>query len=411
MVFCDYCKRKIVGVLPHKCKFCHRIHCTDHLLPELHECKKLPHGKWPGGTTQSIKLKPQIDRPEHPISPPRPEPRNQKDIFSIFAQSKFKHWLNSREHHKYDWHGRLTCLVTTALIFVASIVALRIFYFNANELNTIKLWIIKLAGILLLISLFFIIKYGWKLIEEVPNILKRQKNWLKYLVILIVLILLWQAYNHKTDVLNPVFDAYNKTNFSLFVPINFGNFSFDSTTSSSPSYVNTNKTNTGMGGFISGIIDQKSQIDILALEEEVHRLINIERTNNGLTLLSLDSKLANIARAHSQDIVARNFFAHDNPDGQDPTARATAAGYSCYKNYGSYYTNGIAENIAETPIYSDVIGCGSTTSLGSLAKCIVDRWMSSSGHRQNILTSTYSKEGIGIAYSSDNKAYTTEDFC
>jgi uncharacterized protein YkwD len=181
--------------------------------------------------------------------------------------------------------------------------------------------------------------------------------------------------------------------------------------SPSPTENKIKDKNSGLGNFISGIFDPKSQIDISELEQEVHNLINSERTNNGLRPLSWDDNIVTIAREHSKDMVDRNFFAHVNPNGEDPTERAKRHGYSCVKDYGSYYTYGLAENIAETPIYSDVIGCGSTTSLDSLAKCIVDGWMGSPGHRENILTSTYTKTGIGIAYSDDDKAYSTQDFC
>jgi len=166
-----------------------------------------------------------------------------------------------------------------------------------------------------------------------------------------------------------------------------------------------------VSNFIEGVIDPKSQIDISELEQRVHNLVNIQRTNNGLNPLSFDSELADISRSHSQDMAQNNFFEHTNLRGQDPTNRANAAGYSCYKDYGSYYTEGIAENIALTPIYSSVEGCGSTTNLDSLAECIVNGWMTSPGHRENILTSTYDKEGVGIAYSEDNQAYSTENFC
>jgi uncharacterized protein YkwD len=46
-----------------------------------------------------------------------------------------------------------------------------------------------------------------------------------------------------------------------------------------------------------------------------------------------------------------------------------------------------------------------------IAQSTVDGWMTSPGHRQNILTSTYNREGIGVAIDSDNKVYITEDFC
>jgi uncharacterized protein YkwD len=109
-------------------------------------------------------------------------------------------------------------------------------------------------------------------------------------------------------------------------------------------------------------------------------------------------------------MVERNFYSHVNPSGEDPTDRGVRNKYSCRKDYGSYYTHGLAENIAKTPIHSNVIGCGSTTNLESLAKCLVKGWMESPGHRENILTTTYNHTGIGIAFS-DNVAYSTQKFC
>ena len=165
------------------------------------------------------------------------------------------------------------------------------------------------------------------------------------------------------------------------------------------------------GNLISGIFDPKSNIDIGDLEIRIHELVNYERTSRGLRALSLDYRISDIAREHSSDMIYRNFFDHENPSGEDPTDRANNVGYFCRKDYGLYYTEGLGENIAMTPIYSDVLGCGSTTNLESLAECIVDGWMESPGHRKNILTETYTLEGIGVTYSSDNKAYSTQDFC
>jgi uncharacterized protein YkwD len=45
-----------------------------------------------------------------------------------------------------------------------------------------------------------------------------------------------------------------------------------------------------------------------------------------------------------------------------------------------------------------------------IAECTVNGWMDSYGHRQNILTSTYDKEGIGVAVTEYNTYYITQDF-
>lgn len=145
------------------------------------------------------------------------------------------------------------------------------------------------------------------------------------------------------------------------------------------------------------------------MESKIHALINEERVINGIFSLQYDDALAEVARRHSQDMAIRNYFSHYNPEGMGPTERAKALGYPCYKNYGSYYTDGIAENIGLTPI-GDVIGCGDVYSMDDIARCCIDGWMTSPGHRQNILDTSYDKEGIGIAVSSDDKIYITEDF-
>lgn len=163
-------------------------------------------------------------------------------------------------------------------------------------------------------------------------------------------------------------------------------------------------------------VSGQPNINIGELEKEIHDLVNNERHSYGLSMLQLDSKLSDVARAHSVDMSLNEYFSHVNLKGQDPTARATSAGYSCFKSYGGYYTNGIAENIFQNNLYSSVtfaegVPIYSWNSQSELASSTVNGWMSSTGHRQNILTATYDREGIGIAISSDDKIYITQDFC
>ncbi|PKG33867.1 MAG: hypothetical protein CW742_00655, partial [Methanoregula sp.] len=87
-------------------------------------------------------------------------------------------------------------------------------------------------------------------------------------------------------------------------------------------------------------------IDPSSLETRIHALINDQRRQNGLSTLSSDSFLASIARGHSYDMSLRSFFEHTNPDGLDARARGEWAGYPCVREYDTYYTEGISENIA-----------------------------------------------------------------
>ena len=159
------------------------------------------------------------------------------------------------------------------------------------------------------------------------------------------------------------------------------------------------------------------QINTSFLEERVHELVNDERMANGLNALDPDLRLSEIARLHSQDMAANNYFEHVNLQGQDATDRGTAAGYTCRKDYGSYYTYGLAENLFQNNLYDSVTYLNSDpisydwNSVEEIAQTSVDGWMESPGHRRNILTPTFDREGIGVAIATDDKVYITENFC
>jgi uncharacterized protein YkwD len=133
----------------------------------------------------------------------------------------------------------------------------------------------------------------------------------------------------------------------------------------------------------------------------IHDKINEERKQNGLKELSWDSKLALIAEKHSKDMGQREYYSHVTPEGLEPTDRANNAGYSCKKNYGSYYTIGISENLFQI---KGLIG-----GYENISDSVVEGWMNSPGHRKNILEKNYDREGIGIAI--DNGWQITQNFC
>jgi uncharacterized protein YkwD len=109
-------------------------------------------------------------------------------------------------------------------------------------------------------------------------------------------------------------------------------------------------------------------------------LLNNERAKAGLIALQPDPQLTAASLAHSQDMVARQFFAHDAPGGSSPVSRMRAAGY--IPASGAWQ---VGENIAW--------GSGSYGSLGS----IMQAWMNSPPHRENILDPAFRDVGVGIA--------------
>jgi uncharacterized protein YkwD len=124
------------------------------------------------------------------------------------------------------------------------------------------------------------------------------------------------------------------------------------------------------------------------LETEVVRLINQERTDRGLPALSIDVRLLEAARLHSEDMADQDYFSHTSLDGRSPWQRISDAGY---------------------PMASG----GETIAAGySTAAAVVQGWMNSSGHRAILLGSSYEHVGLGYAYDPDSTYghYWTGDF-
>jgi len=211
---CSKCGKKIDG-LPFKCHRCHQTHCDVHRLPEDHNCESLKRYKegnrerWRRGIKDTFgtpsypKFNPPTSRPfkektkrKSKYNPPM-EIKKKKSI-KDFSKETFEaigHWLKRRTHRYYNYSERFEYISPTLLKLIVSIVAFAIFYSNRQELNDINLWIIKLGSVLLLASLYFIIKYGYKVFEEIPDLFKWQKRWLRYLIIIIMALLICSRYS------------------------------------------------------------------------------------------------------------------------------------------------------------------------------------------------------------------------
>jgi uncharacterized protein YkwD len=142
-------------------------------------------------------------------------------------------------------------------------------------------------------------------------------------------------------------------------------------------------------------------------EEEIHRLVNVERKKYGLPSLSYDLKLTNIAKLHSYDMFERDYYAHESPEGKGASDRGLAVGYNCkiHVSPTSYY-EGIGENLSKYSSTSLVFW----ESPESIAKRTVDGWMNSPPHKENILTDHYQQEGIGVKIGVFD-IYATQNFC
>lgn len=151
----------------------------------------------------------------------------------------------------------------------------------------------------------------------------------------------------------------------------------------------------------------------------VHEKVNQFRRQQGLEVLAYDEALKRIAAAHSRDMAARGYIAHVNPEGQDPTERAQLAGYPISTRLdGGTVKMGIGENIYQGHLYrSSAYSVESGTKYvkhawlteDQLAEAAVQGWKDSPGHRKNLLTDHYQRQGIGLALADDGKLFITQN--
>lgn len=124
---------------------------------------------------------------------------------------------------------------------------------------------------------------------------------------------------------------------------------------------------------------------ITAQEENAFLLLNQDRAANGRSALELDPALCDLARLKSRDMYLNNYFSHTSPTYGSAAQMLSAYGYA--------FTS-VGENIAHH----------ATVEKAQAA------FMSSSGHRQNILGSQWTKVGIGVWEDSQGFVYVTQLF-
>ncbi|MEU9128471.1 sigma-70 family RNA polymerase sigma factor [Kitasatospora sp. NPDC048540] len=119
--------------------------------------------------------------------------------------------------------------------------------------------------------------------------------------------------------------------------------------------------------------------------QQVIDLVNAERAKAGCGPVKASTKLQEAAQKHSDDMAARGFFDHTNPDGAGPQQRIDATGYK-WNTWG--------ENIAR----------GQRD-----AAAVMDAWMHSEGHRANILNCAFTELGVGV-HTGTGGPWWTQDF-
>lgn len=141
-------------------------------------------------------------------------------------------------------------------------------------------------------------------------------------------------------------------------------------TTQAPAPTTTNNTSTAVSSY----------------EQKVVELVNVERQKAGLPALKLDTAISNVARTKSKDMATNNYFAHQSPT---------------YGSAGDMLTKfGIRWSA-----WGENIASGQRT-----PESVVTAWMNSPGHRANIMSTNFSRIGVGYATNSNGTPYWTQMF-
>lgn len=130
---------------------------------------------------------------------------------------------------------------------------------------------------------------------------------------------------------------------------------------------------------------------IAQVEQAIFNKVNAERAKVGVPALTYNNTMQKYARIKSQDMGDKNYFSHEDLNGNLITVQMKKDGVS-YRAWG--------ENIAYIGGISDA---------NALANKFMTNWMNSSGHRANILSTNFSSIGVGV-YKIGNKVYATQEF-
>ena len=145
-------------------------------------------------------------------------------------------------------------------------------------------------------------------------------------------------------------------------------------------------------------------VELSGAERELLELHNEVRVENGAPDLCYQEDLAQAALGHSADMLERDYFAHESPDGRTSADRMLARGYG-QEGYTSWR---VAENLYK------VQGAGVEPDLDAI-EGVVGGWMESPGHRKNLLNPELREVGFGVAFggfvgTSEETALYTANF-
>lgn len=308
----------------------------------------------------------------------KPRARREKSYITQ-TYYNFKRWFFRRKHPYSKL--RLDKLMINFAMAIGLVIILLIIVAYLDILNSIAIWFIELGTAIALILLYFTIKQSYNVFVNLRYGLRGLTNGVKLILVVLLIVFSSQAYQVRDDVISPnlllVDDHINDSSIKGVM-----NNSEDIITNT---YEKFNSFNIEDLGESNATFVQKVPYTSPERKEEckeAFNYLNEIRKNNGRRQLKWDDRAYKLAVARCKDMSERNYFDHVTPEG------------TCAKDMKSEYGFKFREILAEN--------CGGMTHYvggdpipGTNVNETIEMWMSSRGHRYNLLYADHVSGAIG----------------
>jgi len=412
MIKCNFCKKEIKSLVPWRCSRCRKIHCTKHRLPEYHKCSKNKQNNF-----------------FEPLSYDEPKMESKKPgkIYNPFKTKpevylkNIKKFLIKRSHRKYNSFNRL---LKNLFFIVVLWFTLLIIYTNIEKLNEI----LFIGFFLIIINFIFLIKFVIKLFYNLRRLIRSSRNWVKIILSIFVLILVFQAYETKETLFDDILDKYNSIDFEKIInsqetmeevylgvtcslvddstntkcqikcqdkSMDYKEFYCEGETQDSPIvcvcmdegsednslFTIAEESFDEIGENFNEVWESDPERKIECIE--TFNYLNDIRDSYGKNKIDWNEDAYKFAVDRSKDMYDRNYFDHVTPEG--------LCAERMKGDYGFNSNEYLAENIGGMSYYSkgDVAGT-----------CVeaLEGWLNSRGHRYNLLYDEHVSGAIGCYY-------------
>lgn len=152
--------------------------------------------------------------------------------------------------------------------------------------------------------------------------------------------------------------------------------------------------------------EYEGEINESEVEDEMHRILNNEREERELNSLVIDSDLTEMAGYKSSNMVQKSYISHESPSGGNIEDRFKRFAPDCVR---------YSENLAQTYYKRNVdVNYGDIRNYESeeeLARGIMDQFIASEGHKDNLLDESWDSVGVSMDVNENGKVYVAHEFC